>query len=168
MIAPATAAARMSAPVLRACMSCSECCVEARRRPDCLADRSPGRRPCRARPRRSAITWMARIFRAARPGSRGLGRQQRERFGQQSVAGQDRHALAVDDVVRRPAAPQRIVIHRRKVVVDERVGMDELDRTGRRQRRRDRLFGIARCAGDGFGSRERRMGRSRLPPASRL
>ena len=63
-----------------------------------LADRSPGRRPCRQRPprpRRCAITRSLR-----RPSSAGfvacrrrLAREQRERFGQQPVAGEDRHRL---------------------------------------------------------------------------
>ena len=54
----------------------------------------------------------------------GLAREQGERLGQQAVARQNRHAFAVNDVRRGPAAPQRVVVHRGQIVVDERVGMD--------------------------------------------
>ena len=48
-------------------------------------------------------------------------------------------AVAVDDVQRRPAAPQRVVVHGRQVVVDQRVGMDQFDRARGGQR------GVARA-----------------------
>ena len=88
---------------------------------------------------------------------RRLAREQRERFGQQRVAGEDRHALAEDDVRGRPAAAQRVVVHRRQVVVDERIGVNHLERAGRRQRQRVRgLVGVlAELLGDRFGGGER-------------
>ena len=61
-----------------------------------------------------------------------------ERLGVEPVAGQDRDVLAVDLVVRRAAAAQVVVVHRREVVVDERVGVDELDRGGEREDARRR------------------------------
>ena len=51
-----------------------------------------------------------------------------DRLGEEAVAGQDRDVLPVDDVRRRSAPPQLVVVHRRQVVVDQRVGVDELDR----------------------------------------
>jgi hypothetical protein len=41
----------------------------------------------------------------------------------------------VGDVRRRPAAAQVVVVHRRQVVVDQRVGVDELEGTGGREER---------------------------------
>ena len=52
---------------------------------------------------------------------------------QQGVAGQDRRRLAEHLVAGRPAAAQVVVVHRRQVVVDQRVGVDHLDGTGGRQ-----------------------------------
>ena len=66
----------------------------------------------------------------------GLAGKERECLGQQAVAGENRHAFAKDHVCRRPSAPQRVVVHRRKIVMDERVGMDQLDGAGRRHRER--------------------------------
>ena len=117
------------------------------------------------------ITSMTRSLRAASAGSRGrrLAREQRERLGVQAVAGENRHAVAVDDVQRRPAAPQRVVVHRGQVVVDERVGVNQLDRARGGQR--------APCAAAPASRRRRatasaaasvRIGRRRLPPANTL
>jgi hypothetical protein len=58
-----------------------------------------------------------------------------EGLGVERVAGEDRDVLAVADVARRPPAAQVVVVHRREVVVDERVGVDELDRARQRQDR---------------------------------
>ena len=55
-------------------------------------------------------------------------REQRERLRQQRVAGENRHALAEDDVGRRAAAAQRVVVHRGQIVVDERIGVDQFQR----------------------------------------
>src|SRR4051812_1772840 len=64
-----------------------------------------------------------------------------ERLGVEAVAGEDRHVLAVDLVVRRAPAAQVVVVHRRQVVVDERVGVDQLERRRERQH-------VARVAAD--------------------
>ena len=111
-----------------------------------------------AAPAASAIACIARSFRAATTGSsRGrLAREQRERFGLQPVAGEDRDAVAVDDVQRRPAATQRVVVHRRQVVVDQRVGVNQLD--GARRRQRESAIGVvgrARLPRDGVGRGQR-------------
>ena len=58
--------------------------------------------------------------------------------GEEAVAGQDRDVLPEDDVGRRSAPPQLVVVHRRQVVVDQRVGVDELDR-GRGGQHLDRI-----------------------------
>ena len=111
MIAPASAATRISAPVLRACISRSAGAVErlrARARPP--ADRAPGRRPCRPHPRprrrsRPSAACGGSTRRPRRPRAR-FAREQGEGFGQQRVAGEDGHAFAVDDVGGRPPPPQ--------------------------------------------------------------
>ena len=56
-----------------------------------------------------------------------LARQPRERLGQQAVTDEDRLPLAEADVGGRAAAPQVVVVHRRQVVVDERVGVNQLE-----------------------------------------
>ena len=55
------------------------------------------------------------------------------RLGEEAVAGEDRDVLAELDVRGRQAAAQLVVVHRRQVVVDQRVGVDQLDRAGDRQ-----------------------------------
>src|SRR5205823_15043783 len=74
-------------------------------------------------------------------------RQPREGFRQQCVAGEDAERFAVDDVRRFPPASQIIVVERGKVVVDERVGVNQLERGDRFQERR-------RVGADRFGGRE--------------
>ena len=80
---------------------------------------------------------------------------QSHRLGEQRVAGEDRHVLTVDYVGGRATAPHVVVVHRRQVVVDQRVGVDQAPtprrsaaaRTGRYRasdRWRDR--GPAGCA----------------------
>ena len=61
-----------------------------------------------------------------------------ERLGVEPVAGEDRDVLAELHVGGRLAAAQVVVVHRRQVVVDQRVGVDQLDRaaSGRTSRRR--------------------------------
>src|SRR2546430_13100567 len=62
-------------------------------------------------------------------------RQPRKRLGQQRVAGQDSYGLAIDDVGSLAAAAEIIVVERGKIVVDERVRVDQLERgTGNEQR----------------------------------
>ncbi len=46
----------------------------------------------------------------------------------QRVAGQDGGGLVEGPVAGRPAAPQVVVVHGRQIVVDQRVGVDDLDR----------------------------------------
>src|SRR4029077_607961 len=61
------------------------------------------------------------------------GEQVVERLRVQRIAGQDRDVLPELDVAGRPAATQLVVVHRRQVVVNQRVGVDQLDRRGQRQ-----------------------------------
>ena len=56
-----------------------------------------------------------------------------ERLGVEAVAGEDGDVLAELDVAGGPAAAQVVVVHRREVVVDEAVGVDELERGGERE-----------------------------------
>ena len=83
-----------------------------------------------------------------------------EGLGVERVAGEDRDVLAERDVARRAAAAQVVVVHRRQVVVDERVGVDQLDRGGERQDARAGRSPIARAVASAS------TGRMRLPPAS--
>ena len=53
----------------------------------------------------------------------------------QGIAGQNRRCLVELDVTCRLTAPQVVVVHRRKIVMDQRVGMDHLDSACRRDRR---------------------------------
>ena len=98
-----------------------------------LARRRPctGRRPYRARP------WRGRPRRrrpgAPRPSPSCVDEQQVEGLGEEAVAGEDRDVLAEGHVARRLAAAQRVVVDRRQVVMDQRVGVDELERGGRGQ-----------------------------------
>jgi hypothetical protein len=64
---------------------------------------------------------------------------------QEGVAGEDRHRLAEDRVARRAPAPEVVVVHRRQVVVHERVGVDHLERA--RDRQHVGLGGVEELAG---------------------
>ncbi len=139
MIAPLTADARISAPVFRRCIA---------RSPSASSETAwPGAWPAACR----SIAWPPTMPVAPaasaddlhdaelprderRIGAVGLAREQRERLRLQAVARQDRDAVAVDDVQRRPSAAERVVVHGGQVVVDERVGVDELDGARRRKR----------------------------------
>ncbi len=57
-----------------------------------------------------------------------------ERLRVQAIAGEDRDVLAERHMTRRAAAPEGVVVHRREIVVDQRIGVDQLER--RRQRHR--------------------------------
>ena len=82
-----------------------------------------------------------------------LSSEQPKRFRLQSVAGENRHALAMHHVRRRPSAPQVIVVHRRQIVVDQRVGVNHLDRArGRHGEIACRGFGGATRLRDAFGA----------------
>ena len=52
---------------------------------------------------------------------------------EERVAGQDRHRLSEDTVAGGTPAAQIVVVERRQIVVDQRVGMDHLDGGGQRQ-----------------------------------
>ena len=99
-------------------------------------------------PAASAIACIARSFRAATTGVvRGrLPREERKRFGLEAVSREDRDAVAVHDVQRGPAAAQRVVVHRGEVVVNERVGVNQLDGARRWKRIGDRVVGGAAAA----------------------
>ena len=65
-----------------------------------------------------------------------IGRQDLERERLHGVAGEHRLGDAEADVHRRLAAAEDVVVHARQVVVDQRIGVDQLDRARRAQRRR--------------------------------
>ena len=165
-IAPATAAAPISAPVLRACMSASGGGVEGRARRAVVRadgveiDRLAADHP--AAPAAAAMRAIDRSLRATIAGcaSCRLARQQRERFREEAVAGEDRHALAEADVVRRPSAAQRVVVHGRQVVVDQRVGVNQLERARRRQREAQASRRLGAEDGVGGGQRQERTQRA--------
>ncbi len=64
-----------------------------------------------------------------------LARDHLESQRQQTVTGQDGRRLVKRPVAGRPATPQVVVVHRRQIVVDQRIGVNHLQRTSRRQRR---------------------------------
>ena len=77
---------------------------------------------------------------------------------EQRVARQDRHRFAIDFVVRRFSPAEVVVVHRRQVVVNQRVGMNEFQRAGdchepgrrlaqrfRRGNRQNRPYALAAC-----------------------
>ena len=88
-----------------------------------------------------------------------MGQQVAEGLRVEAVAGEDRHALAELHVAGRLAAAQLIVVHRRQVVVDQRVGVDQLDRA----RQRHHLLCLSPTA---RAVASASTGRMRLPPAS--
>ena len=59
-----------------------------------------------------------------------VGGEHLERERLQRVAGEDRRRFVELPVSRRAAAPQIVVVHRRQVVVHERVGVNQLDGGG--------------------------------------
>ena len=97
----------------------------------------PGGRPSGRPPSRPDRLASARIRtqrRAADTGSDLVG-DHLERQGQEAVPRQNRRRLVKRLVTRRPPAPQVVVVHRRQVVVDQRIGMNHLESTGRAHRR---------------------------------
>ena len=94
--------------------------------------RPSGRRPSPTGPAASART---RTQPSAASAGRTCARHHLEGQRQQAVAGQDRRRLVERLVAGRPAPPQVVVVHRRQVVVDQRIGVHHLQRAGRRQRR---------------------------------
>ena len=126
--APRCTAARISAPVFIRCIVSSSGSVSARA--DCgEVDRLPAGHAARARRRPRASRTRAPASGIALRAEHG------ERQRLQRVAGEQRRRLAERDVAGRLAAAQRVVVHARQVVVDERIGVDQLDRGGRRHRR---------------------------------
>ena len=116
--------------------------------------RSSGVAPGATRPRRSS-TWPPTM--PAAPGSFGDDADHAELFAgrappdavgaaagsrassanasvSSASPGEDGHRFAMDDVRGRASAPHGVVVHRREVVVDQRVGVDQLDRARRRHR----------------------------------
>ena len=96
-----------------------------------------------------------------------LGEREAERLGEEPVAGEDRHVLAEGHVAGGLAAAQLVVVHRRKVVVDQRVGVDHLDRRGERQHlvgRRGRAPRPWRAPAPGGCACRRRAASSAWPP----
>ena len=75
-----------------------------------------------AAPRRQYVDGLAGL----------VGEQVVEGLGVEAVAGEDRDRLAVRAVTGRTAAAQIIVVHCRKVIVDQRIGVDQLERCGER------------------------------------
>ena len=63
-----------------------------------------------------------------------IARQQVEREGQQAVAGQDRRRLVERLVGGRLAAAQIVIVHRRQVVVHQRIAMHAFERGAGQQR----------------------------------
>jgi hypothetical protein len=61
----------------------------------------------------------------------GTGGDQLEGQGEERVAGQDGHGFAEHLVIGQPAPPVVVVVHGGQVVVDERVGVDQLERARR-------------------------------------
>ena len=62
-------------------------------------------------------------------------RQRLEGEGEQAIADEDRRGLAERDMRSGAAAAHGVVVHRRQVVMDERIAMDHLDGHGRPRRR---------------------------------
>ena len=127
--------------------------------------RGTGRRPCRRRRRRPTSSRTAASTLAGSPVL--LGQRQAQRLGEQAVAGEDRDVLAVGHVAGRLAAAQLVVVHRRQVVVDQRVGVDHLDRGRQRQHllgRRARAPRRSRGRAPGGCACRRRAASSASPP----
>jgi hypothetical protein len=74
-----------------------------------------------------------------------LAGQVMKRLREQAIASENGHPLAGDHVERGLAPAHGVVIHRRQIVVDQRVGVDELDRARGRQ-------GHRAIAADGVGA----------------
>ena len=125
-----------------------------------LQDRSPARRsfrpPCR---KRSPVRGPARC---AAPASIVELRQHFKRQRQQRIARQNRHRVAENFVTRRTAAAQIVIIERGQIVVDQRIGMDQLERRKRPIRCPSGASETASAAAIASS------GRMRLPPANRL
>ena len=85
--------------------------------------------------------------------------QQAKGTGLQGVTGEDGGSFVEGDVGGRLAAAQGIVVHRRQVVMHQRIGVDELD--GHRGR-----VQCSSCAPNRWPLAYTSSGRMRLPPPS--
>ena len=124
--------------------------------------------------RRSLHVHVLPAHHALDPGGAGhlaQGRDDRHRFaflmledrskglGKEPVAGQDRHVFAIRDVTGRLAAAQGVVVDRRQVVVDQRIGVDQFESGCKGNTDSGGLFSRSATA-------RVRTGLMRLPPAS--
>ena len=120
-------------------------------------DRASARRPCRRAPQHAPAPCTS-AMRTAGSGCASGRRDDVERKRQQAVAGQDRGRLVERLVGGRPAPPQVVVVHRRQVVVHQRIAVHALQRgadhraPGSAARRTARRLSTTR------------NGRNRLPP----
>ena len=90
---------------------------------------------------------------------RRLTRHQCEGLRVERIAGKNRLTLAKHHVRRRPPTPQRVIVHRREIVVHERIGVDQFDCACGGERQLARLVVIesrVRCHGFGGGEDEQR------------
>ena len=148
--------------------------AEQHRGPDQRAGLEPvhalkcGQRRAAARPQARSIAWPPAMPRDPDAVGEHAGKPRRriaqvgagEHFeGQrlQGIAGQQRRRLAERDMTGRLAAAQHVVVHARQVVVDERIGVDQLDR-GR---------GIVDARGSAPARLARRIGEQRAQRACR-
>jgi hypothetical protein len=97
------------------------------------------------------MSWSDPEARASSSTSVWCLRENLERLRQQSIAGEDGDAFAEHFVVGRLAAAEIVVVHRGQIIVDQRIGVDALDRTRRRQG-----VHVVPAAGLGRGEDERR------------
>ena len=95
------------------------------------------------------IASVASISSEATPAS--AREREPDRLDDERVAGEDRRRLAVGRPDARLAAPLLVVVERRQVVVDEREGVDELDRGGGGER-------LLELAARGLGRRQAEHG----------
>ena len=65
-----------------------------------------------------------------------VARERAIRQVEQAERGENRDRLTEREVIGRPAAPERGIVHRREIVEDQRRGVDELHRGARRERAR--------------------------------
>ena len=97
--------------------------------------------------------------RVRREHARGRTRDHGKRFGEQAIAGKNRESVAVHDVGGRPATAQFVVVHRRQIVMNQRIGMNHLHGDGRGQRKIARVRRADACGGAGrFRRRQRQAG----------
>ena len=99
--------------------------------------RQLNRPPARQRaPSRPAARPKIAQHRAARSAGLMSLRQNLKCPRQQRIADQNRRRLAKNLMARRPTAPQIVIIHRRQIVMHQRISMHHFNRTRRRQQPR--------------------------------